>query len=380
MPEEGAIVLTASAATVNAELRVGALAETITVSAESPTVDIQNVMQQSVMTRDIIDSVPTGQKSVSAIGALIPGVTASNQDVGGTAFTSGQLAIHGSRAGEMQLLYDGMHNNGQGRGGIFAGISTIDGTVQEMSLETAGLSAESELGGIRTNIVPKDGVNQFRGGLFGAFTNDNFQSDNLTDELKARGLTAAPVVRKIYDINPSVGGPLQKDRLWFFGSATCPPEHVAGILERGSQVAHLTPDPSRPGLNIEKNMASSLRLTWQATAKNKIATQYQPGVKDRPFYGYSLGALTTAPEATQANRSLPDYLAQAGWTSPVTSRLLLESGVAFMNLDYVVFPQPGVSYDAPSFRDLGTGITWGNYGGGSSTLFGHNASHQLHTS
>ena len=159
-----AIVLTASfTATVNAELRVGALAETITVSAESPTVDIQNVMQQSVMTRDIIDSVPTGQKSVSAIGALIPGVTASNQDVGGTAFTSGQLAIHGSRAGEMQLLYDGMYyNNGQGRGGIFAGISTIDGTVQEMSLETAGLSAESELGGIRTNIVPKDGGNQFK--------------------------------------------------------------------------------------------------------------------------------------------------------------------------------------------------------------------------
>jgi len=378
------IVLTASfTATVNADLRVGALAETITVSAESPTVDIQNVMQQSVMTRDIIDSVPTGQKSVSAIGALIPGVTASNQDVGGTAFTSGQLAIHGSRAGEMQLLYDGMYyNNGQGRGGIFAGISTIDGTVQEMSLETAGLSAESELGGIRTNIVPKDGGNRFKGGLFGAFTNDNFQSDNLTDELKARGLTAAPVVRKIYDVNPSIGGPIQKDRLWFFGSfrTWSSQSTVAGIYSSVDPKSPVyTPDLSRPGLNIEKNMASSLRLTWQATAKNKIAAQYQPGVKDRPFYGYSLGALTTAPEATQANRSLPDYLAQAGWTSPVTSRLLLESGVAFMNLDYVVFPQPGVSYDAPSFRDLGTGITWGNYGGGSSTLFGHNASHQLNT-
>jgi hypothetical protein len=376
------IELTASfTATVNADLRVGAVEETITVSAAAPTVDIQNVVQQRVMTRDVIDAVPTGQKSVSAIGALIPGVTASNQDVGGTAFTSGQLAIHGSRAGEMQLMYDGMYyNNGQGRGGIFAGISTIDGTVQEMSLETAGLSAESELGGIRTNIIPKDGGNTFKGSLFGAFTNDRFQSDNLTDGLKARGLTAAPVVKKIYDVNPSVGGPLKKDTLWFFSSYRnwSSQSTVAGIFYSVDPRSPVyTPDLSRPALNIEKNEAASLRLTWQATSKNKFSAQYQPGVKHRPFYGYSLNALTTTPEATQANRSLPDYLAQAGWTSPVTSRLLLESGVAFMNLDYVVFPQPGVSPDAPSFRDLGTGITWGNYGGGSSTLFGHNASHQL---
>ena len=161
------IELTASfTATVNADMRVGALEETITVTGEAPTVDVQNVVQQRVMTRDVIDAIPTGSKSVAHLGVLIPGVTVNNQDVGGSAFTSSQIAIHGSRAGEQQLLYDGMmYNNGQGRGGQFTAIATNDGTVQEVSLETGGLGAESEMSGIRTNVIPKDGGNTFRGTL-----------------------------------------------------------------------------------------------------------------------------------------------------------------------------------------------------------------------
>ena len=128
--------------------------------------DVQNVVTQRVVTRDIIDAIPTGSKSVAHLGVLIPGVTVNNQDVGGSAFTSSQIAIHGGRAGEQQLLYDGMmYNNGQGRGGQYTAIATNDGTVQEVSLETGGLGAESEMSGIRTNVIPKEGGNTFRGTL-----------------------------------------------------------------------------------------------------------------------------------------------------------------------------------------------------------------------
>jgi hypothetical protein len=111
------ILLTASfTANVNADMQVGNLEETITVTGEASTVDVQSVVTQKVVTRDVLDAVPTGSRSVAHLGVLIPGVVVNNQDVGGSAFTSSQIAIHGGRAGEQQLLYDGMmYNNGQGR-------------------------------------------------------------------------------------------------------------------------------------------------------------------------------------------------------------------------------------------------------------------------
>ncbi len=151
-------------ATVNAEMRVGALEETITVSGASPTVDTQNVVQQQVMTREVLNAIPAGMKSTGQIGVLIPGVTSTSQDVGGTAFSAVGLAVHGSRLNEQAALYDGMNfNNGQGRGGQFIAIVTNDATVQEMAIETAGLSAESEASGVRVNLVPRDGGNRFSG-------------------------------------------------------------------------------------------------------------------------------------------------------------------------------------------------------------------------
>ena len=234
------IALTASfTATVNAVLRLGALEETITVTGAVTTVDVQNVVTQRVVTRDVLDAIPTGSRSVVNMGVLIPGVTVNNQDVGGSAFTSSQIAIHGGRAGEQQLLYDGMmYNNGQGRGGQYTAIATNDGTVQEISLETGGLGAESETSGIRTNVIPREGGNTFRGSVNAAFTNDRLQSDNLTDEFKAQGLRTVNTVHKIYDVNPGFGGPILRDRLWFYTSvrAWSAQQYVAGMFFNKSTV------------------------------------------------------------------------------------------------------------------------------------------------
>ena len=277
------IELTASfTANVNADLRVGSLAETITVTGETPTVDVQNVVTQRVVTRDILDAIPTGSKSVAHLGVLIPGVTVNNQDVGGSAFTSSQIAIHGGRAGEQQLLYDGlMYNNGQGRGGQYTAIATNDGTVQEVSLETGGLGAESEMSGIRTNVIPREGGNTFRGTFATAFTNHNLQTDNLTEEFKAAGLLSVNTVFKIYDINPSFGGPIKKDRLWFYASGRkwAAQQYVAGMFYNKSTVPwKYEADTTRPALNIETNGNESLRLTWQAST----AEQDQRAVSVRP--------------------------------------------------------------------------------------------------
>src|SRR6185295_284820 len=105
---------------------------------------------------------------------------------------------------------------GGGVGGAQVGLNVNNGAIQEISIQTGGLSAESELGGLVSNMIPREGANAFRGVVFGSYTNGSLQSDNLSDDLIARGLTAVNAVDKIWDFNPSFGGPLAKDRVWFF--------------------------------------------------------------------------------------------------------------------------------------------------------------------
>jgi hypothetical protein len=367
------IDLTASfTATVNAELRVGAVAETVTVSGATPTVDVQNIVTERVMTRDIIDGIPSGSRAVISVGVLIPGVTTNNQDVGGIAYSSSQIAIHGGRAGEQLLLYDGLYyNTGQGLGGQYIAMAMNDGTVQESSLETAGLSAESALGGIRTNIIPKEGGNTFKGAFFGAYSNSSLQSDNLDSALVARGLTVTPKVTKLNDINPGFGGPIVKDRLWFYGSwrRWDGDRTVPGIFYNLTPIGHVyTPDPTRPAQSDELLTNESLRLTAQLSPRNKVSIQFQDGSRLMPGYGYALATaggvssagLLNAPEATLFSKTTPDLFGLMRWTSPVTNRLLLEAGAAFTDKIFPYYPQPGVSLDTPGYTERSTGISWGN--------------------
>jgi hypothetical protein len=376
---EGIELTAAFTETVNADMKVGSLEETITVSGQASVVDVQNVTQQKVVTRDVLNAIPAGMKSTGQVGVLIPGVTSTSQDVGGTAFSAVGLAVHGSRLNEQAALYDGMNfNNGQGRGGQFIAIVTNDATVQEMAIETAGLSAESEVSGVRINLVPKDGGNTYKGVVIGAYSDHNLQSDNLSDGLKARGLTSSTTVKRSYDFDPAFGGPIRKDKLWFYGSVRWQgsEQTLAGIYYNLTPTGHAyTPDLTRPADSIEWNQNQSLRLTWQISPRNKLSLQHQNAGQERPYYGYSLGQLTSAPEAIYYSKSAPMYQSQAGYNSPVTGKILIEAGVLYNNKDYPTRPQPTNAPDQVAYSDSGTGFSWGNYG----NTYGHNASHNFNT-
>ena len=369
---EGIEVTASFTANVSIELRIGAIEETVTVTGESPTVDVQNVVQQRVMTRDVIDAIPAGNKSISALGVLIPGVVSNAQDVGGTAFSATAIAIHGSRFNEQQLLYDGVgYNHGGGSGGMFNTMVPNTGTIQEVALEVGGTSAESPNGGLRTNVIPKDGGNTFSGSFFAAFTNDALQANNLDEGLQARGLTQAPEVDVIYDVNPAFGGPIARDRLWFWGSyrKQNSQQTVPGMFFNLTPNAPVyTPDPSRPAYNNEEQANYSLRLTWQVDDRNKVNVQGQHGEQKRPYYGYACcSQFTTAPEANFYSESRPMYLVQAGWNAPWTNKLLLEAGAGGSSKNYQTYLQPGADPSHPSWLERSTSLRWGNYGG----TYGH---------
>ena len=349
-------------ATVNPELRVGSIEETVTVSGQSPIVDVQSTVQNRVMSRDVLDALPTG-KTIQAYAALTPGIIipASAQDVGGN---QGELAIamgiHGNRAADMKLLQDGLRfNSMEGTaGGAGRGFYVNAASAQEVSLQTSGNSAESETGGIMLNIIPKEGGNRFSGYLFSNFTNSSMQAGNLSQSLIDRGLTLANSVEKVWDVNFAAGGPILRDKLWFFSAHRHYGNEVriAGNYENATRDTFLyTPDLTRQAIRDDVNKSSNMRLTWQATPKNKINLSYE--IQDNCVCHSGLNA-NVSPEAVVRWRFHPNYFITGSWNYPMTNNILFDAAAGVLNFDWPNFRQDGVTTDTISVLEQTTGYRY----------------------
>ena len=142
------------------------------------------------------------------------------------------------------------------------------------------VQAETSAGGVRVNMIPRQGGNRLSGSIFGTAVNSSFQSNNYTDQLRATGLRAPDTIKVNYDLNPSVGGPLRRDALWFYSSArfVANENYVAGIVGNkfagDANVWTYAPDDSVKGLYSLTQESVNLRLTWQASPKNKFSGFY----------------------------------------------------------------------------------------------------------
>ena len=178
-------------ATINADLRVGEISETVTVTGESPIVDVQNTTQQRVLSHEIIDAIPTG-RSDKNLATLIPGVSIAggiSQDVGGTQDqVSSQLTVHGSRGTDQRLTQNGVSLGITANGANTLIVATNLSAYQEVTIDTGAVSAELATGGVRVNYIPKDGGNRLSGTMVFGFGNGGMQSDNFSEALRAAGL------------------------------------------------------------------------------------------------------------------------------------------------------------------------------------------------
>ena len=215
---EGVELTTGFTATINADMQVGSLEETITVTAASPLIDVQNVRQRQVVTEELLDALPTSTKALVNLINLTPGLTGV-ADVGGalggyrSMGTPQGVKFHG-RVG-MKVTFDGMSLlNTAGDGNASYQMNAV--LTQEMSMESGGISAESSSSGFAANGIPKEGGNNFSFTANGMFTNDKLNSDNLTQETIDRGVSTVDSIRKLYDIGIAGGGPIVRDRVWFY--------------------------------------------------------------------------------------------------------------------------------------------------------------------
>src|SRR5262245_9290104 len=368
---EGVDLTAGFTATVNAEMRVGGLEETVLVSGQTPVVDVQNTREQRVMTRELIDTIPTA-KSIVNMAAVLPGITiigttGSGQDVGGSAGENFQgMTSHGGRRNDQQTLMDGMSVAMLNFfGGSVTPTALGDGTVEQTIIEVSGHSAEVETGGVVVTLVPKQGGNTLHTNLFANFATEATQSNNYTDELKTRGLATPLPIKQISDFNPTLGGPIKRDRLWFFAAFrdlrdiiyTDPATKGYNLNPNGwTFVPDLTRRPVKDALTSDQ----ADRITWQISTKHKLAYMYNYNHKTEHD---ALGANVTQQSTTQQH--YVTNINQITWSAPLTSRLLLDAGISLSNDHH--YKNPGPNAVGPSATEASTGITFRAVGYGQAT-------------
>jgi hypothetical protein len=321
-------------ATVNAEMRLGALEETITVTGEAPTVDVQSTVTQRVLDRDVLEALPSS-RAPSQVAALTPNVTSATHDVGGAmgdGSSRGGITTRG--VDDSRILVGGLVT--QTGSGTSHGVYNLE-AYEEVVVDTGAVSAEHYTGGVRINFIPRDGGNVFTGSLLASFANNSMASSNFSRELMDAGLAAPNTVKQLVDVNPSFGGPIKRNRLWFF---------VAGRYNSADNYAPVyfnknagnpnawtyEPDLDRGQAATENEIKNvSARATWQATPRNKFAVFYDTSrVCDCPRRLRS----NEAPEAILGVYNInPRWFTTVHWTSPVSSGLLLEASFVHIYSD-----------------------------------------------
>ena len=313
---------------VDGELRVGQLEETITVTGEAAVVDTQSLTQQRVLNSDTIDSLPSA-RNYFGLARMIPGTLGGGNDVGGSLIQDvGQsVTVHGSRAVDQRITINGINTMTLQAGGNIGGQTPDMGSAAEVTVDTSSLGADLPTGGVRVNFIPKDGGNQFSNSSHFSMTNDSLQGDNFTDDLRARGLGTPNKIRHAYDLNQSFGGPFKRDKVWFWASVRYNDvANEAPVFENLNAFKVnewlYVPDTSKPGVNEGVQVNSSIRVTWQASPRNKIAGTYK---MDKWCNCPNNISATQAPEAARDRRFPRLRQEHLEWTSPVTNRLLLEA-------------------------------------------------------
>ena len=371
---EGIELQTAFTATVNADLRIGAIQETVTVSGAAPVVDTQNVMAREVFTKKEVDALPIALNA-GMYATLIPsakiaigGGTLGGVDVGGTQSerSTAVFTVHGG-TDDIKLAQDGI----EFQRGVYS-INRLN--AEEVNVQVGGITAESETGGVRINVVPKEGGNRFSGSFIVDGTTGTFQSNNVGEDLLARGVTGSPTVKKAYNVGAALGGPLKQDRLWFYTAHRKweTQQWLPGKYYNATQGTPVyTPDSSRPAHTIDYYGSYTGRLTWQISQKHKINATYEQQPNCNCLI--RLIAENRAPEAT-GNHVYTMKVPQVTWSSPATNRLLFEASVGWNHATRTNNRVVGVTPDHVAIRELSTNFRYNARGDAPTTTAGYGAS------
>src|SRR6478735_9051603 len=299
---EGVEVSVGVTTQTNAEMKVGAVAETITVTGEAPVVDIQSATQTRTVTAQAFKELPSGGSWIQ-MAALTPAVRASNTDVGGVLGdqTGAQVSAHGGRPDDGVSMIDGMRIGNMYISSNLTNMSLSPLLFDQVDIQLSGQSGETGTNGVIMNAIPKAGGNRFSGTGLVSGSAPSLQGNNVTQDLQDRGLkSASTTLKTLYDINGAIGGPIKQDKLWFFGTSRYFTNYFF-LASRFYPVdvnsfAHAD-DTSNQAYGGTYTYDNNIRLTWAATDKQKLSGFYAYQYKVDPFW--LIQTFIQAPEASR---------------------------------------------------------------------------------
>jgi hypothetical protein len=366
-----AIELTGSfTAQIDADLSVGGVTETLTVTGASPIVDVQSIRRQTTITNEVLTAIPTA-RSWAATALLIPGIVTIGGGPTDIQVTP-QMTVFGGAGGrnnEGRMQVDGL-NAGAGLGG--SGVSTYVADIsnaQEVVTTTSGGLGETEVGGPSLSIIPKSGGNTLRGAAYLSGVSKGMVGSNYSQELQVLGLTTPGKLLKQWDFTGGVGGPIIRDRVWYYVTARDEGQYrsipnIYPNLNAADPTKFLyAPDRTREVRGTESWRLYSARVTIQASSRDKINFHWdeqhpcngatfgtsQDGCRNQPeseaVYGpLGLGGLTstTSPEIGGYLSTHP-RVRLLTWQSAATNRLLFDAGFGAYQSPFGPRESPGNS-------------------------------------
>src|SRR5262249_25389300 len=340
-------------ATINAVMTVGGVDQTITVATETPVVDLETNIKAQVLPRDTLDSIPTAH-TIQSVGQLVLGIQLNSPDVGGSqAMQQTYFSVRGAGSAQTSVLMDGMILNGlQGDGAVQSYMN--DAGNEQMVYQTGGGNAETPSGGLKLNMAPKEGGNSLHGSVFAGFESSSLQSNNLSPFLASHGVKVVDKIGIYRDIDVTLGGPIKKDRLWFFTSSRFftvnRPVANSFWVPQGRTYADCLGGvvACKQAINEQTINSVLLRLTWQVSPRNKLSAYM-----DRLFKTRDHDVSPGDDPATAGFRwNSPIYeTSTIKWTSTISSRLLIEGGYSSNIERYNNLYEPGVRkpYGSPEW-------------------------------
>ena len=353
--QEGIIISGTAVTNVNGEMRVGGVQETITVTGETPVVDVASTRREITLDNETIRALPS-TRSYSYLINTVPGLQTNNNNVNtGPVFAI--FPIHGGRGVESRLTVDGLNISNPPGGNQPSNYVADVGNASEVTMTTSGGLGENETAGLTVNIVPRQGGNSMSGMLFYSGFSKGMQSSNYDPELASRGVLQPNPVYHVYDFNTAVGGPIVRDKLWYYMSVRWQGQRQNTLNLYHNQNAG-NPDAwtwvgnyDDPAFSDRTWENYTPRITWQASQRSRFTFVWD----EQPICRKCTGTTsfsgspspTTSPEADGLGDFNPQRVQQVKWTSPMTNKLLLEAGLGTSSYQWA-----GKERDPNPTRDL----------------------------
>jgi hypothetical protein len=327
---EGVQVSPGFTAAIDGAMRLGNLQETVTVTGETPVVDVQSSASTRAVTDQQFKELPSGGSWIQ-MAALVPAIRAGNVDVGGVLGdqTGAQVEAHGSRPGDGVSMVDGLRIGNMYLSSNLTNMSLSPLLFDQVDVSLSGQMAETGTNGVIMNAVPKAGGNRFSGTALANGSGPKLQGNNVTADLQARQLTgASTTLKKLYDINGALGGPLKQDRLWFYVTSryfTNEYYLASRFYPNDVTAINRTENTSRQAYAGTYTYDNNGRLTWSISDKQKVSGWYAYQYKVDPHW--VLQVLNASPESARIT-TWHTQLSTTKWTYTATNHLLIEAGVS----------------------------------------------------